>query len=91
MMTNPNQAPAPAILPASFGTFQSKTVTSFDREVIEVTGKKQSQYVRSQWFPTETEARKYLATLTKGTVWRSKATVKNGYIYTGKREFMAGK
>lgn len=90
MMTNPNQIQV-ITLPVSFGTFQSKSITSFDREVIEVTGKKDSQYVRSQWFPSRSEAERYLATLTKGTVWKSKATVKNGYVYTGKREFMAGK
>jgi predicted FMN-binding regulatory protein PaiB len=90
MMTNPNQIQVPTI-PASFGTFQSKSITSYDMEVIEVTGKIKSQYVRSQWFPSKTEAHRYLQTLTKGTIWRSQATVKNGYVITGKREFVAGK
>jgi len=90
MMTNPNQIQIPT-LPVSFGTFQSKAITNYDQEVIEVTGKKQSQYVRSQWFPSRSEANRYLDTLTKGTIWRSKATIRNGYVYTGKREFVAGK
>ncbi len=90
MMTNPNQIQTLTI-PASFGTFQSKNVTSYDMEVIEVTGKIKSQYVRSQWFPSKTEAQRYLQTLTKGTIWKSKATIRNGYVITGKREFLAGK
>jgi hypothetical protein len=90
MMTNPNQIQIPT-LPASFGTFQSKSITSYDMEVIEVTGKIKSQYVRSQWFPSKTEAERYLKSLTSGTIWKSKATFQNGYVITGKREFLTCK
>lgn len=90
MMTNPNQIQTP-IIPASFGTFQSKAITNYDQQVIEVTGKKKSQYVRPQWFPTRSEAKKYLDTLTSGTIWRSEATIRNGYVITGKREFLTCK
>jgi hypothetical protein len=90
MMTNPNQIQIPT-LPASFGTFQSKAITNYDQEVIEVTGRKKSQYVRPLWFPSRSEAERYLQTLTSGTIWKSKATFQNGYVITGKREFMTCK